>query len=66
MSVDEHSLGRAGARASCALESFLAEVIDEADGYCGWQPSPEQVADLERRVREAWSAWRRETLHRAA
>lgn len=56
----------ATARAGCSLEAFLADLLDEADGYRGWQPSPEQVEDLQQRLRDAWNAWRRETLHRAA
>jgi hypothetical protein len=54
------------ARAGCSLEAFLADLLDEADGYHGWQPSPEQVQDLQHRLRDAWNAWRRDTLHRAA
>ena len=56
----------AAARAGCSLEAFLGELLDDADGYGGWQPSAEQVAELEHRLRGVWNAWRRETLHRAA
>jgi hypothetical protein len=56
----------AAARAGCSLEAFLGELLDEADGYRGWQPSAEQVTELERRLRHAWTAWRRDSLHRAA
>ena len=59
-------LDTAAARAGCSLEAFLGDLIDEADGYRGWQPSAEQVAELERRLRDAWSGWRRDVLHRAA
>jgi hypothetical protein len=53
-------------RAACSLEAFLADLLDEADGYRGWQPSAEQLADLQERLRDAWNAWRRDALHRAA
>jgi hypothetical protein len=53
-------------RAGCSFEGLMCEIIDEVDGYRGWQPSAEQVADLEGRLREAWEAWRSDVLHRAA
>jgi hypothetical protein len=62
----EPVLDAATARAGCSLEALLADLLDEADGYRGWQPSGEQVEDLQERLREAWNAWRRDTLHRAA
>jgi hypothetical protein len=54
------------ARAGCSFEAFLGELLDEADGYRGWQPSAEQTEELEHRLRDAWNAWRRDILHRAA
>jgi hypothetical protein len=67
MSADyDLPLDTSAARACCAFETFLADLLDEADGYRGWQPSPEQVADLQGRLRDAWNSWRRDTLHRAA
>lgn len=56
----------ASARAACSFETLLADLLDEADGYHGWQPTPDQVCELEARLRDAWNAWRRDTLHRAA
>lgn len=56
----------ASARAACSFETLLADLLDEADGYRGWQPTPDQVCELEERLRDAWNAWRRDTLHRAA
>jgi hypothetical protein len=67
MSVQpHHSIDAAAARAGCSFETFLGDLLDEVDGYRGWHPSPEQVGELETRLRDAWNAWRRETLHRAA
>jgi hypothetical protein len=67
MHAEPHdAVGAAAARAGCSFEAFLGELLDEADGYRGWQPSPEQIAELEHRVRDAWTAWRRDIVRRAA